>query len=278
MSRSKNVTKMLFIGSGNIASAVACGFVNSKSVEAETITIYNRNSNKFEKFEKLGIKTSLNLSEAVQGAKFIFLAVKPNIVAQVMKQLSEIDGVFDDSVIVSFAASVTIEQIEKAAGRSLAVIRTMPSTPMMIGEGVLSVTRNGRVSSKDFQIFCQLMSSVSFVTVIEEELMNPIISVQGSSPAYVYLFVKAMLDAAEAQGIEKVVALPLILKTIKGSISMIEKQNLPIETLITNVASPNGTTLAALNSFENDDFCGSVARAMDACTKRANEITKELDS
>lgn len=118
--------------------------------------------------------------------------------------------------------------------------------------------------------------AIAFVTVINESEMNPIISVHGSSPAYVYLFVKAMLDAAETQGIPKKSALPLILKTIKGSVTMIEKSDVSIDTLINNVASPNGTTLAALNSFNEDDFCGAIKRAMDACTKRANEISGEL--
>jgi pyrroline-5-carboxylate reductase len=85
-----------------------------------------------------------------------------------------------------------------------------------------------------------------------------------------------MLDAAEKQGIDASVALPLILKTIKGSITMIEKSEVSIDQLISNVASPNGTTLAALNSFEADDLSGTVSRAMQACTDRANEISKEL--
>ena len=91
-----------------------------------------------------------------------------------------------------------------------------------------------------------------------------------------YLFVKAMVDAAVKQGIDANTALPLILKTIKGSVKMIEMSDESIDQLIANVSSPNGTTLAALNSFYNDDFVGSVERAMDACTKRANEITEEL--
>ena len=106
--------------------------------------------------------------------------------------------------------------------------------------------------------------------------MNPIISVHGSSPAYVYLFVKAMLDAAVAQGVNREDALPLILKTVKGSVSMIEKSNKSIEHLISDVASPNGTTLAALNKFEEMNFSGIVNEAMSACTKRANEISEEL--
>ncbi|MBE6691794.1 MAG: pyrroline-5-carboxylate reductase [Ruminococcaceae bacterium] len=268
--------KLLFIGSGKIASAVACGLVNTKTMPAEYITVYNRNDNKFPAFKKLGINTSLCLETAVSEAEYIFLAVKPNVVGSVLKQLADIPGVLHRCIVVSFAAAVTMDYMEQVVGYSFPIIRTMPSTPILIGEGVLAVTPNAQVNQKDFQFFCQLMSSIAYVTSIEEELMNPIISVQGSSPAYVYLFVKAMLDAAEEQGIDKKTALPLILKTIKGSVSMIEKSGDEIETLICNVASPNGTTLAALNSFEKDDFCGAVSRAMSACTKRADEISSEM--
>jgi pyrroline-5-carboxylate reductase len=206
----------------------------------------------------------------------IFLAVKPAIVKDVIEQLAKIEGLLERALIVSFAASVSIEHIERYANKELSVIRTMPSTPILIGEGVISVSKNDRVDAKDFQFFCRMMSSIAHVEVINEELMNPIISVHGSSPAYVYLFIKSMLDAAEEQGIDRKIALPLILKTIKGSVTMVEKCNESIETLIGNVASPNGTTLAALNSFENDGFSQIISRAMDACTKRANEITNEL--
>lgn len=268
--------RLLFIGSGNIANAVARGLVDSGTVPAEYVTVYNRNSNKFQAFEELGINTSLDITEAVRDADYIFLAVKPGTVSEVMRKLAEIEQFPNNTVIISLAASVTIDHICVSFGRELPVIRTMPSTPIMVGEGVLAVTHNNIVSPRDFEFFCRMMSSIAYVTVVDEALMNPIISVQGSSPAYVYLFVKAMLDAAEKQGIASKIALPLILKTIKGSVAMIEKNNVPIEMLIKNVASPNGTTLAALNSFSTDDFCGTVERAMNACTKRANEITEEL--
>ncbi len=277
MSRCENkCKKMLFIGSGNIAKAVAFGLVSTKIAPPQFITVYNRNNNKFVAFEKLGINTSLDLAEASKDADIIFLAVKPAIVKEVMNQLAAIDDLLERVIVVSFAASVSIAHIEKYACKDLAVIRTMPSTPISIGEGVISICKNERVSSKDFEYFCRTMSSIAHVAIVDEANMNPIISVHGSSPAYVYLFVKAMLDASEKQGIDRNTALPLILKTIKGSVSMIENSSDSIETLINNVASPNGTTLAALNSFENDDFCGAIERAMDACTKRANEISEEL--
>lgn len=271
-----NYKKLLFIGGGNIAGAVACGLVSSKTIPSHFVSVYDVDSSKFDKFISLGIKCSTSLSEVVTDADFIFLAVKPAIVKSVMKDLASFGDLLDRVIIVSFAASVSINHIEEAAGRSLKVIRTMPSTPILVGEGVLAVTKNESVAAREFQSFCQMMSSIAFVTVISESEMNPVISVHGSSPAYVYLFVKAMLDAAEKQGIQRKAALPLILKTIKGSVTMIEKSDASIDTLISNVASPNGTTLAALNSFNEDDFCGAIERAMDACTKRANEISEEL--
>lgn len=268
--------KLLFIGGGNIAGAVACGLASSKTVPPEYITVYDIDSSKFDKFTSLGINVSTDLREASVGAEIIFLAVKPGIVSAVMAQLAEIDDLLERSLIVSFAAAVPISLIVESCKKDIAVIRTMPSTPILVGEGVLAVTRNEKVKSKDFQQFCQMMSSIAYVTVVDECVMNPIISVHGSSPAYVYLFIKSMLDAAEKQGIDAKTALPLILKTVKGSVTMIEKSDKPIEQLISEVASPNGTTLAALNSFEADDFRGSVDRAMSACTKRANEISEEL--
>ena len=277
MARSARMNKkMLFIGGGNIAGAVACGLVSGGTVEAEYVSVFDIDSSKFDKFTRLGISVHTDLHEAVVDAQLIFLAVKPSVVSTVMKNLVEIDGLLDRVTVISFAAAVSIEHIEKSAGRHLAVIRTMPSTPILVGEGVLAVTHNDMVSSDLFQYFCRTMSSIAYVSIIPEEQMNPIISVHGSSPAYVYLFVKAMLDAAEQQGIDSKIALPLILKTVKGSVTMIEKSDDSIDQLIKNVASPNGTTLAALDSFNNDDFSGSVLRAMNACTKRAEEISAEL--
>ena len=271
-----NYKKMLFIGGGNIAGAVACGLVTKKSVPAEYITVYDIDESKLGKFSKLGINVSTDLLASTKDAEYIFLAVKPGIVKSVMNQLSDIEGLLDRVIIISFAASVSIDHIEKSAGREMPVIRTMPSTPILVGEGVLAVAKNDLVSAKEFQLFCRTMSTIAYVSPVDESLMNPIISVHGSSPAYVYLFIKSMVDAAEAQGIDRNVALPLILKTIKGSVTMVERSEEPIDVLINNVASPNGTTLAALNSFVQDDFAGSVFRAMEACTKRANEISEEL--
>ena len=271
-----NNKKLLFIGGGNIAGAVACGLVRCGVVAPSCITVCDIDATKYEKFRQCGIDVTNTPGSASKDADFIFIAVKPNIVKKAVGDLFAQCEVNPDAVFVSFAAAVPSGFIEESAGRELKVIRTMPSTPILIGEGVLAAAKNERVGKKEFQYFCRIMSQIAHVEVVDESLLNPVIAVNGSSPAYVYLFVKAMADASEKLGIPQNVALPLILKTVKGSVSMIEKSGEPIETLIKNVSSPNGTTLAALNSFEHDDFCGAVERAMQACTDRANEISGEL--
>lgn len=277
MSRcSKSPKNLLFIGGGNIAGAVACGLVNSKTVPAEYVSVYDIDGSKFDKFSSIGINTYTDLIAASKDSDIIFLAVKPSVVKSVMAQLSEIEGLLERVLIVSFAAAVTIEHIASSAKKEFPIIRTMPSTPILVGEGVLAVSKNELVSDKDFEYFCRMMSSIAYVTVIDESLMNPIISVHGSSPAYVYLFVKSMLDSAVKQGIPPENALPLILRTIKGSVTMIEKSDESLDKLIANVASPNGTTLAALNVFYENGFQNTVDSAMKACTDRANEISQEL--
>lgn len=274
--RGVNNKKLLFIGGGNIAGAVACGLVRCGAVAPECITVCDTDASKYQKFRQCGIKATNTPGSASKDADFIFIAVKPNVVKTAIHNLFAECEVNTDAVFVSFAAAVPSAFIENCAGRELKIIRTMPSTPILIGEGVIAAAKNERVAKKEFECFCRILSEVAHVEVTDESALNPIISVNGSSPAYVYLFVKAMADAAEKQGIPRETALPLILQTIKGSVSMIQKSGETIEKLIENVSSPNGTTVAALDSFRRDDFEGTVERAMRACTERADEISGEL--
>lgn len=268
--------RLLFVGGGNIASAVVFGLVSSGSVSPESISVFDIDDSKLKKFSDAGITVSTRLADLCDDVRFVFIAVKPGVVQAVTNQLAEIPGFLDRVVLISFAAGVHISHITRWAGKEIPVIRTMPSTPIFVGEGVIAVSQNELVSKKDFQLACQILSSVATVAVVEESMLNPIISVIGSSPAYVYLFVKAMLDSALEQGIDEKTALPLILKTVRGSVRMIQKSEDSIDQLIKNVSSPNGTTVAALSSFDQDDFSGAVKRAMDACTRRANEISEEM--
>ena len=159
-------------------------------------------------------------------------------------------------------------------GESFPVVRVMPNTPLLIGYGATAISRNELVDDKLYTKICGLFAASGSVVSLDESLMNKVISVNSSSPAYVYLFAKAMIDNAVEQGLDKELATDLVYKTIKGAAEMLIKSDLDADGLIKMVASPKGTTEAALKSFENDGFVNIVSNAMNACTERAEEMAR----
>ncbi len=267
-----------FVGAGNMASAFIFGLTDNKVCSPGDIIIHRKNPSKNAPFISRGIHISSPDSyvKTFSTSRFIFLAVKPNQLKGVLEELASSGADFSRSVFVSVCAAVPCDLICRWIGSQVPVIRIMPSTPITVGLGTAVLSHNELVSKKDFEVLCRMISRIAEVAVIPEELQNAIISVNGSSPAFFYLFVKAMLDAAESQGIDSSVALPLILRTMEGSAEMIRRSDKSIDELIDAVSSPGGTTIAALNKFYDNDFSKTVSEAMDACTKRADEMSSEL--
>ncbi len=267
-----------FIGGGNMGGAIIRGIVSSGTIDPEQIVVCCKDAEPYPAFRKLGVHTADSIAEAIQGACYIFLCVKPNTIREVVSACREAENYSPSVVFVSIAASVPSAHICEAMGFDVPVIRTMPNMPLSIGEGAVAICKNHLVPAKQFERSCRLFSSIATISVMEETQLNAVISVNGSSPAYVYLFIKAMLDGASEQGISKEQALPLILKTVVGSAKMVEKSDVPIEEQIRRVCSPGGTTLASMEVFQDADFVGIVKRAMQACTDRANELSDSLNA
>lgn len=273
-----NGGKCAFIGGGNMGGAIIRGLISGGALAPDRITLFDKSPDKYPAFRAMGVKTVESIADAVDDADFLFLCVKPGIVREVVEQCVHAPGYRADMVFVSIAASVPISLICDAAGGEVPVIRTMPNTPITVGEGAIALCENACVPKWAFETICRLFSTIATVSVLEESQLNAIIAVHGSSPAYVYLFMKAILDGAAEQGIPAEQALPLLLRTVIGAARMVEQADCSIEELIRRVCSPGGTTLAAMQVFENADFAGIIARAMDACTKRADEISASLQA
>lgn len=263
-----------FIGVGNMASAIISGLVNTETVESDNIMMFDISDKNIAFFSSRGCVNASDPLSLCKACRYVFLAVKPYHMKGVLEQIKNAD--MSGTVFVTIAASVPSSFICSVLGRDVPVIRIMPNTPMLVGKGACAVSHNSLVSDDVFNDFLGDLGKISVVSVMDETLLNPVIAVNGSSPAYVYLFVKAMLDGAEKQGIDAESALPLILCTVEGAVKMIRESGKSIDTLIKEVSSPGGTTLAALSSFEHDGFVDSVVNAMAECTRRADEITAEL--
>ena len=257
-----------FIGAGNMASAICGGIISSSISSANSITLFDKNKDQYSKFNS-DCSIADTIEQAISASECIFFSVKPQNMKEILSSLRKLD--LSDKLFISICAGVTIESIERALG-NVKVVRTMPNTPLLIGMGVTALCRNSNVSDEEFAFARSLFESSGYTTELEEDKINRITAITSSSPAYVYLFAKAMLVGAERMGITADNTLEMICRTIIGAANMILKDERSIDDLIKMVKSPNGTTEKALNVLENNGFIDIVSDAMKACADRADEL------
>ena len=255
---------LAFAGAGNMASAIILG------ASEYNIRIFDRDKSKYEKFSG-DIFCAGSLSELIEGADYLFLCVKPQNVPQLLPELAKEN--LENITVISIMAGVTIEKISSYIGE-LPIVRTMPNTPLMIGHGVTALSRNDKVTDKSFSDICRLFSGMGKVTIVKEEQINAITSTTSSSPAYVYLFIQSIIDEAEREGLDQKNLCELVCETLIGSANMVLRSGKTPGELIEMVKSPGGTTAKALEVFENEGFSDIISKAMQACTKRAQELAK----
>lgn len=262
-----------FIGCGNMAKAIFGGITNINStfhVKEENIVVFDTDPTKYSAFSKSRIAS--NEAEAVAAADRIILAVKPQNYKDVLSSLGSVENL-EQKVFISIAAGITTDKVCQWLGKNVPVIRTMPNTPLFIGMGVTALCHNTLVSNEAFQETIRLFGAVGHTLILPESQMNAIISVTSSSPAYVYLFIKAITDAAIEMGFDQNDALKAVCEMVKGSAQMVLESGKTPSELIKMVTSPQGTTERAMNVFYENHFEDIVSQAMDECTKRAEELS-----
>ncbi len=251
--------------------AIANGLLMSGELDCEHIKVYDKDESKALAFKTVGIYKCTDAKDAARFADYLFLSVKPQNIDEVLTELSGVE--FKGKTIVTIAAGITTKHIESFIP-DVAVIRVMPNTPMLIGEGTAAITKNEKVSDKDFDTVCKMFEKLGTVCTMSEDKLNPVISLSGSSPAYVFLFIKIMCDWAKEKGFSEKEAKELVCSAFKGSADLLRNSQKSPEELIKDVSSPGGTTLAALASFEKHGIETVIRDALDACEKRAKELSK----
>lgn len=264
--------KFGFIGCGNMATAILNGMLSNSFVSADSVYIYDLDASKCQGFVLQGATLCDSVSDVVLHSDIILLAVKPQNFPDVLPQIKSDSSCH--KLFVSIAAGISISYIRELLGYDAMVVRVMPNTPLLLSKGASALSPSDNVSADDFDIIKGIFDLLGVVEIIDEKHMNKIISLNGSSPAFFYLFTKAMLDYAVECGIDSDSALNLICATLEGSACMMRESSDDIDTLIKKVSSPGGTTIAALNSFEENNFVEIIQKAMNACTDRAQELGK----
>lgn len=260
-----------FIGAGNMCRAIANGLLMSGELDCEHIKVYDKDEAKALAFKTVGVYKCESPKDALKFADYLFLSVKPQNMDEVLAELAGEN--FENKTIVTIAAGITTKHIESFLAGA-AVIRVMPNTPMLIGEGTAAITKNENVKDEDFKAVCKMFEKLGTVCTMSEDKLNPVISLSGSSPAYVFLFIKIMCDWAKEKGFSEKEAKELVCSAFSGSADLLRSSEKSPEELIRDVSSPGGTTLEALAQLHKHGIETVIKDALDACEKRARELSK----
>jgi len=261
--------KIAIIGGGNMAGAIVEGLISS-SFNPSDIFISDKDENKLVAFREKGIITGTN-KENASVCDVIILAVKPNVYHLV---LSEIKDVTRTKLVISIAAGISISYIKNILGKGAKVLRVMPNTPALVGEGMTVLSAEAPLTEDEIKIGVDIFSSFSKVTLMNESLMDTVVGVSGSSPAYVFMLIEAMADAAVLGGIPKQDAILMAAQSVLGSAKMVLETGKHPAELRDMVCSPGGTTIEAVRYLEKAGFRSSIIEAMDKCSLKSKELQK----
>lgn len=279
--------KLGFIGAGNMAEALARGLVENKVFKPSELIASDVDARRRRKFKNaLRIETTTGNLEVLNSSRAVLFAVKPQTIDAVLTELASADGrdapqggarphreSAGSRLFVSIAAGVTLDRLERALGGRARVIRVMPNAPAMVGQGMAALVRGRNATRADEAFALKIFRAVGDAVALKDEaLLDVVTALSGSGPAYVYLFVKSLADAAAAEGLPAELALRMALKTVRGAEENMRRSPMAAAELIRIVASPGGTTEAALKQLGAGGFSDIVARAVHAAADRSREL------
>lgn len=259
-----------FIGVGHIASSLIEGFLDSGAVAAGAICAYDPRAEVGAKLASMGIRSLSDECAVVSESKIVIIAVRPSEVPAVMEKIK--DRLTFNNVLVSLAAGVPMATIKRYLGKECKLIRAIPNVAARFCSGVTALSYEMPITYQELQAVKDLFDCVGILRVVDEEKLNDYIAAASSSPAYFYYLTKALADGAAAQGIDSETAELIAAQTLIGAAKILENSRKSAGDLLSEVATPKGTTAEALNVLEKSGLPQTVADAMLACTKRANDM------
>lgn len=266
--------KIGFIGAGNMGSAIISGLIQSKLVAASNIYAIDSGPDKTKQLAaKYAINPADSIAELTAISDILVLAVKPKQIAKVLAEAAP--HLKQGVVIISVAAGVTIDQLETAVGSKQKLVRIMPNLPAQVGEGISSITPNELVTEQDLQAVKEIFSSLGKAEVVSEELIHAVVGVAGSSPAYVFMFIEALADAAVQGGMSREQANTFAAQAVLGSAKMVLETGINPGQLKDMICSPGGTTIEAVCELERKGFRTAVIDGAQAAMAKSAAMSKK---
>ena len=265
--------KIGFIGAGNMAGAIIGGIIKSNLVESQNVIASAKTMTNLNKLkDEYNINVTLDAREVVKNSDIVFMAVKPNIFDGVLEGVKDLIG--DGKIVVSIAAGKSISSMENIIGDDKKIIRTMPNTPALVNEGMSALCPNKNIEDEELKIVNGIFDSFGKSEVVGEYLIDSVIGVSGSSPAYVFMFIEAMADAAVVGGMPRKQAYNFAAQSVLGAAKMVLESGKHPGELKDMVCSPGGTTIEAVKVLENEGMRSSVINAVCACIEKSKEMSK----
>lgn len=263
--------KLGFIGCGNMATAMIGGIIAKGLYKAEDIIVSDALEASLERAKaNLKVCTSSDNKEVVEKAEIIVLSVKPQFYEDVIQEISK--EIKESQLVITIAPGKTLEWLDKTFGKPMKLIRCMPNTPALVGEGITGICPNENVTEEELKRAGEILNCFGSYEVVPEHLMDVVVSVSGSSPAYVFMFIEAMADAAVSDGMPRAQAYKFAAQAVLGSAKMVLETGKHPGELKDMVCSPAGTTIEAVRVLEEKGFRSSVIEAMKACAEKSRSL------
>lgn len=268
------MAKIGFIGTGNMGRAMVKGLAQSGLYQQQDLYIYDRNLTVAKELaQDLGIQSTETPQALVKACDRIIFAVKPNVLPAVLRAL--VPEVTADKVVISVAAGISLEKLASILGADHKIVRVMPNTPALVGMGMSAVTQNDQVTQAELAEVLAIFASFGKAEAVSESLIDAVVGVSGSAPAYVYLFIEALADGAVMEGMPRAQAYEFAAQTVMGSAQMVLETGQHPGELKDMVCSPGGTTIAAVKTLEEAGLRAAVIQAVQVAAEKNREMAEK---
>ena len=262
------------IGCGNMGQAILSGILKKGLyAPSDVIVSHLEEAALKDLHERLGVQTTTDNRQVAEAADVLLISLKPYQFDGVIPDIS--DAVDDDTLVISIAAGMTMDAIIELFGRAIHLVRTMPNTPALVGAGATGMCFSEIVTEEEKKKAIDIFESFGIVSVVPESMIDTIIGISGSSPAYVFMFIEAMADAAVADGMARADAYRMAAQSVFGSAKMVLETGKHPGELKDMVCSPAGTTIEAVRVLEEKGFRSAVIEGQMACVRKAREMAEK---
>ena len=259
------------IGIGNMGAAILNGILSSNVFKSEEVIIYDINGALLEKRSKeFNVEKAENNKNLVSNVEYILIAVKPQVIDGVLEEIGAL--ITDQHTIISIAAGISIDFIQKILKKQIGIIRVMPNTPALVGAGASAMAHNESVNDDDLNYVKKLLNSVGIVVELDEKHIDAVTGLSGSGPAYIFIIIEALADGGVKMGLSRDIALKLAAQTVLGSAKMVLETGNHPGILKDMVTSPGGTTITALHEIEKGNLRATLISAVEAATLKSKSF------